>query len=651
MDSPEEILNRYIGFSKDYMDDTRNPTTDFYHYCNGKWLEKTPIPEDRSRYGAFDMLYEKNMYILRQILEDSEKEPGSPEEKVLGNFYRSAMDTARIEELKFQPIEGFMKKLEIQSRDDLPALISDLSIYGVQVPFDIGSAEDAKNADIYSLYISQGGLTLPDRDYYLNDSMKPILEAYARHIETMFTLYGYSRERARESAKTVVRLETEMAKFSRSKTDLRDVEKAYNPFKMDDLYSKYPEMGFSAFFGKTGFRAPEYAIIDAPEFFEKTNQLLKSESLENIVEYLKWKILTGSAPFLHDAVVKENFNFFRKTLLGQEKITPRWKTVVSVIDSSIGDYLGKVYVEKYFGREAFEKITVLVNDIKATFRERLEKVPWMGEETRKRALLKFSKFNAKIGYPEHFKDYSSVEIKPDDYLGNVLRSGYYETNRQMQRIGRPVDKTEWFMTPPTVNAYFNPMGNEIVFPAGIMQPPFFDPEMDDAVNYGGIGGVIAHEITHGYDDQGSHFDENGNMVNWWSEEDRKRFDELAQKVVDLYGSQEILPGLNVNGKLTLGENIADLGAVLIAYEALQKRLRAEPGKNKNIDGLSPQQRFFISWGQVWRTQIRDNEARRLATIDPHSPGSVRSQIPPWNHPEFCKTFNSEKTAREKIIMW
>ncbi|WMT50745.1 MAG: M13 family metallopeptidase [Ferroplasma sp.] len=651
MDSPEEILNRYIGFSKDYMDDTRDPTSDFYRYCNGKWLEKTPIPEDRSRYGAFDMLYEKNMYILRKILEDSEKEPGSPEEKMLGDFYRSAMDTGRIEELKFQPIEGFMKKLEIRSRDDLPALISDLSINGVQVPFDIGSAEDAKNADIYSLYISQGGLTLPDRDYYLNDSMKPILEAYAKHIETMFTLYGYSKERARESAKTVVRLETEMAKFSRSKTDLRDVEKAYNPFKMEELYSKYPEMGFSAFFGKTGFSAPEYAIIDAPEFFEKTNHLLKSESLENIVEYLKWKILTGSAPFLHDDVVKENFNFFRKTLLGQEKITPRWKTVVSVIDSSIGDYLGKVYVEKYFGREAVEKITVLVNDIKATFRERLEKVPWMGEETRKRALLKFSKFNAKIGYPEHFKDYSSVEIKPDDYLGNVLRSGYYETNRQMQRIGKPVDKTEWFMTPPTVNAYFNPTGNEIVFPAGIMQPPFFDPEMDDAVNYGGIGGVIAHEITHGYDDQGSHFDENGNMVNWWSEEDRKRFDDLAQKVVDLYSSQEILPGLNVNGKLTLGENIADLGAVLIAYDALQKRLKAEPEKNKDIDGLSPQQRFFISWGQVWRTQIRDNEARRLATIDPHSPGSVRSQIPPWNHPEFCKTFNREKTGREKIIMW
>ena len=651
MDNQEEILKRYIGFSKDYMDTSRDPLNDFYHYCNGKWLDQTPIPEDRARYGAFDMLYEKNMYLLRKILKDSENSPISAEEQMLGNFYRSAMDTERLEELKFKPIEGLMKKLEISSRDELPALLANLSINGVQIPFDMGSAEDAKNAEIYSLYISQGGLTLPDRDYYLNESMKPILDAYARHIENMFVLYGYRREMAEKSSGTIVRIETEMAKFSRSKTDLRDVEKAYNPVKMDDLYSRYPEMGFRAFFENTGFKAPEYGILDAPEFFERANQLLQSESMENIVEYLKWKILTGSAPFLHDAVVQENFNFFRKTLLGQEKITPRWKTVVNVIDSSIGDYLGKVYVEKHFGQEAVEKITVLVNDIKSTFRERLENVPWMGEETRKRALLKFSKFNAKIGYPEHFKDYSSIKIKPDDYLGNVLRSGYYETNRQMQRIGKPVDKTEWYMTPPTVNAYFNPMGNEIVFPSGIMQPPFFDPDMDEAVNYGGIGGVIAHEITHGYDDQGSHFDENGNMVNWWSAEDKKRFDELAQKVVELYSAQEILPGLNVNGKLTLGENIADLGAVLIAYEALQKRLKAEPGKNKSIDGLSPEQRFFISWGQVWRTQIRDNEARRLATIDPHSPGSVRSQIPAWNHPDFCKTFNHEKINREKIIMW
>ena len=651
MDNPKEILNRYIGFSKDYMDASMNPLSDFYRYCNGKWLEQTPIPEDKARYGAFDMLYEKNMYLLRKILEDSQKHPENSDEKMLGDFYRSAMDTKRLEELKFEPIEDLMKKLEISSRDELPALISTLSINGVQIPFDMGSAEDAKNAEIYSLYISQGGLSLPDRDYYLTEEMKPILDAYSKHIENMFVLYGYKREKAQESAKNIVRIETEMAKFSRSKTDLRDVEKAYNPVKIGELYSKYPEMGFSAFFGNSGFPTPEYVILDAPEFFESTDKLLKSESLENIIEYLKWKVLTGSAPFLHDEVVKENFNFFRKTLLGQEKITPRWKTVVSVIDSSIGDTLGKIYVEKYFGKEAVEKITVLVNDIKSTFRERLEKIPWMGEETRKRALLKFSKFNAKIGYTEHFKDYSSVVIKPDDYLGNVVRSGYYEINRQMQRVGRPVDKTEWFMTPPTVNAYFNPLGNEIVFPAGIMQPPFFDPEMDDAVNYGGIGGVIAHEITHGYDDQGSHFDENGNMVNWWSEEDKKRFDEMANKVVALYSSQEILPGLNVNGKLTLGENIADLGAVLIAYEALEKRLRAEPGKNKKIDGLTPQQRFFISWGQVWRTQIRENEARRLATIDPHSPGAVRSQIPPWNHPAFCQTFNHEKINREKIIMW
>ncbi len=394
-----------------------------------------------------------------------------------------------------------------------------------------------------------------------------------------------------------------------------------------------------------------YAIMDAPEFFEQAGALLKNTAIENIVSYLKWKVLAGSAMFLHKEAVDENFNFFKKTLLGQEKIAPRWRTVVNVVDASIGDSLGQVYVDKHFGKEAVEKITVLVNDIKAIFKERLENNPWMSKETREKALLKFSKFNAKIGYTEKFKDYSSIEIKPDDYIGNVERAASFELNRQLKRIGTKVDKTEWYMTPPTVNAYFNPMGNEIVFPAGIMQPPFFDPEMDDAVNYGGIGGVISHEITHGYDDQGSHFDENGNMVNWWTDEDKKRFDEMAEKVVKLYSSVEILPGLNVNGKLTLGENIADLGAVLIAYEALQKRLKAEPAKNIKIDGLTPEQRFFISWGQVWRTKIRDNEARRLATIDPHSPGSVRSELPPWNHPDFCKTFGLPSSTKEKILMW
>ena len=322
MDNQEEILKRYIGFSKDYMDVSRDPMNDFYHYCNGKWLDQTPIPEDRARYGAFDMLYEKNMYLLRKILEDSERNPGGTEERMLGDFYTSAMDTGRLEELKFKPIEGLMKKLEISSRDELPSLLADLSISGVQIPFDMGSAEDAKNADIYSLYISQGGLTLPDRDYYLNGSMKPILDAYSRHIENMFVLYGYSREMAEKSSGTIVRIETEMAKFSRSKTDLRDVEKAYNPVKMDDLYSRYPEMGFSAFFGITGFNAPDYVIIDAPEFFERTNQLLQSENMESIVEYLKWKILTGSAPFLHDAVVQENFNFFRKHSSGRRRLHP-----------------------------------------------------------------------------------------------------------------------------------------------------------------------------------------------------------------------------------------------------------------------------------------------------------------------------------------
>jgi putative endopeptidase len=651
MDESEEILSRYIGFSEKYMDISRNPVSDFYGYCNGKWIEQISIPDDRSRYGAFDMLYEKNMYILKNILEESERNPVSETEKRLGNFYRSAMDTEKIENLKFKPIEGIMHEIEKSENGEIGKLFANLTLKGVQIPFDMGSAEDAKNADIYSLYIGQGGLSLPDKDYYLNESMKPILNAYRKHIANMFGLYGYEKEKAENTANSVVELETELAKYSRSKTDLRDVEKAYNKFGLADLYKEYPEFHFKEYFDSAGIKNLEHAIIDAPEFFVRVNTLLKSIPMDKLSKYLKWKVLTGSASLLHNDAVNEDFNFFRKILLGQEKIAPRWKTAVNVIDAYIGDSLGQAYVDKYFGKDALEKITVLVNDLKDIFRERLEKNPWMSRETREKALLKFASFNAKIGYPEHFKDYSSIKIAPDDYVGNIERSAFYELNRQIQRIGEKVDKTEWFMTPPTVNAYFNPLGNEIVFPAGIMQPPFFDPKMDDAVNYGGIGGVISHEITHGYDDQGSHFDEHGNMVNWWTEEDKKRFGQMAEKVVKLYSSMEILPGLNVNGKLTLGENIADIGAVLIAYDALQKRLKADPGKNVVIDGMTPEQRFFISWGQVWRTKIRENESKRLATIDPHSPGSVRSELPPWNHPDFCRVFGVPPSNREKIIMW
>lgn len=650
MAEEDSITKKYIGFSPDYMEKDKNPGNDFYNYCNGKWMKETKIPEDKSRYASFDMLYEKNMHLLKHILEDVSKNPKNEMEKQLGDFYKSAMNREILEKMKFSPVEKIIEKIDNSNKEDLTDLMAFLTLNGVQIFFDTGTAEDAKNTDIYALYIGQGGLSLPDRDYYLNDNMKNILELFKKHLITMFELYGYDNEKAKISSEHVLKIEIELAKFSRSKTDLRDVEKAYNKFDFNELNNKYPVFNFLSYFKMITDHKMDYAIIDAPEFFEKTVDMLNKTEMNELKSYFKWKTLRAYAPFLHEEVVNENFNFFRRDLLGQEKIAPRWKTAVSLIDSSIGDSLGKVYVDKHFGKEAMEKITVLVNDIKNTFKERLEKNPWMGEETKEKALKKFSKFTTKIGYPEKFKDYSSIIIDENKLVQNIINSMLYELKRQLSRSGNPVDKTEWFMTPSTVNAYFNPMGNEIVFPAGIMQPPFFDPEMPDAVNYGGIGGVIAHEITHGYDDQGSHFDENGNMVNWWSQEDKKRFDELAEKVVKLYGAVEILPGFNINGKLTLGENIADLGAVLIAYNAFKKRLEAEPEKNKNYDGFTPEQLFFISWGQVWRTKVKENEAKRLATVDPHSPGMARCQLPAWNHPEFSHVFNVNE-KHENIVMW
>ncbi|MEM0139105.1 MAG: M13 family metallopeptidase [Ferroplasma sp.] len=651
MVNSESILKRNIGFSPDYMNKNFDATEDFYSFCNGKWLEETKIPKDRSRYGSFDMLYEKNMHILNNILERSSKAPESPLEKQLGDFYKSAMNTRKLEAIKFRPVSTIIKKIDEMDRSRLPELLAYLSLNGVDIFFNSETEEDAKNTEIYALYILQGGISLPDRDYYLDSKMKQILDAYKVHIANMFALYGYSREEAEKSASNVIKIESALAKFSRSKTDLRDVEKAYNRMELDEIDSKYSEFGFKKYFSEISSADIEYAIIDAPEFFSEADAMLKTMPEMELKEYFKWKALNSYAPLMHNAAVKENFNFFKKALLGQEKIAPRWRTAVNIIDGSIGDSLGYIYVRDHFGKEAENKISILIDDLKSIFKERLEKNPWMGAETRERALKKFSKFTTKIGYPKKLKDYSSIEIKPDDYAGNVVRSMLYEQNRQLSRIGKEVDRSEWFMTPPTVNAYFNPMGNEIVFPAGIMQPPFFDAEMDDPVNYGGIGSVIAHEITHGYDDQGSHFDENGNMANWWLPDDKKRFDELAAKVVDMYQKVEILPGFHINGKLTLGENIADLGAVLIAYDAMQRRLKAEPSKNILIDGFTPEQRFFISWGQIWRTKIRDNEAKRLATIDPHSPGSARGTLPAWNHPDFNRIFSGKIEHNCHVIMW
>jgi len=629
-------------FSVENMDKSVDPGKDFYMYANGTWVKNNPVPADKSRWGSFGELAERNNYLIHGILEeaknDSNAKPGTPKKEV-GDLFASAMNTAKLEELKFKPIEADLAKIDaVKNADDLIKLLAFFHKNGYGGIFYNEVSPDAKDSSIYAFQLSQGGLSLPDRDYYLSDSFSKQKEAYVAHVTKMLTLLGESQEDAAKHAATVLSLETELAKASRSRVDLRDPIKNYNKVKTADLIAGAPNLPWKIYLEDRDIASIPYVIVGQPEFFTAVNNMLKDRPISDWKTYMRWKILHAAAPFLHDAVETENFNFFGKTLSGQLEQEPRWKRASKVINESIGEALGELYVEKYFPAEAKARMAELVNNLREVFKDRLQHLSWMSDETRGKALAKFDRFTQKIGHPDKFRDYSSVEIKRDDYLGNVKRADAFDTQRRLVRVGKPVDKSEWEMTPPTVNAYFNPLFNEIVFPAGILQPPFFDLSLDDAVNYGAIGAVIGHEITHGYDDEGRHYDANGNLVEWWTEKDSKEFEDRAQKVVDEYDKFEALPGLHVNGKLTLGENIADLGGVSIAYDALQRALKKDPSKRKNIDGLTPEQRFFLSFGQIWHTNIREAEAKRLVTVDPHSPGRFRSYGPLVNFQEFYDAF-------------
>ena len=648
-------------FSVGYMDKSVDPGKDFYHYADGTWLKNNPVPADKSRWASFMELADRNWYLIHGILDEASADTKSPlktPRREVGDFFASAMDTNRIEKLGFRPIEGDLKRVEqVKSVQEMFALLADFHRRGIGGIFDAGIGADEKNSSIYAYYLSQGGLTLPDRDYYLKDNFAEIRQKYRQHVAKMFGLLGEDQNQALIDAATVLAIENDLAQAGRTRVELRDPDKNYNKFDTAEFIEKNSGTPWKAYFtasgltvggtNGTGLVPLTYNIVGQPEFFTSVSKLLQGHSLADWKVYLKWKVLHGSAPFLQRAVEEENFAFFGKVLSGQEQQEPRWKRSAHVIDGSIGEALGQLYVEKYFPPEAKARMNEMVENLKTVFRDHLEKVDWMSQPTKDKALAKFAKFTQKIGYPDKFRDYSSIDIRRDDYLGNVRRAAAFETHRELVRLGKAVDKSEWGMTPETVNAYFNPVQNEIVFPAGILQPPFFDVTMDDAVNYGAIGVVIGHEITHGYDDQGRKYDADGNLNGWWTDADAKEFEARAQKVVDEYDAFEPLPGVHVNGKLTLGENLADLGGVNIGYDALQRALAKDPAKRKEIDGFTPEQRFFISFAQIWRTNIRPAEAQRLVTVDPHSPGQFRSFGPLVNFPPFYEAFG----IKEGEPMW
>lgn len=632
---------RVPRFAVQYMDKSVQPGVDFYHYADGDWIKANPIPADKSRWGAFMELQERNWFLIHGILEDALKakpEPNSPLQKV-ADFFRSAMDTNRLEQLGLKPLQQDLQRIdELQSGDDVLRLIADFHKRGVDACFGRSASPDAKNSSVYAFYLGQGGLGLPDRDYYLSDRFAKQREAYQEHVAKMLGFLGEDPGSAKAHASTVIEIETALAKASKSRVELRDPIANYHKFEVAKWLAEYPDVDFKVYLDAAGLGNLSEIIIEQPEFFQSLYALGKERPLDDWKTYLRWHLVRATAPYLTPAIEEESFAFYGKVLRGQEVQEPRWQRSARVLDGEIGEALGQLFVEKYFPPSARARMNDLVENLKSVFRGRLEKLDWMTEATRAKALKKFDRFTQKIGYPDRFRDYSTVDIRPDDYLGNVERADIFETQRRLRRIGQPVDKTEWHMTPETVNAYFNPLQNEIVFPAGILQPPFFDMEMDDAVNYGGIGAVIGHEITHGYDDEGRKYDADGNLNEWWTEADAKAFEERAQKVVDQYSAYEVLPGLHVNGKLTLGENLADLGGVSIAYEAMERALAKDPSKRKKIDGMTPEQRFFLSFSQIWRTNCREAEARRLVTIDPHSPGQFRAIGAHVNLQEFFNAF-------------
>jgi predicted metalloendopeptidase len=632
------------SFSVLHMDKSADPRTNFSESACGRWKKTHPLPKDKPSFGTFDDLWDWNLEQLRHIAELCESSAAEPYEKQVGKFYAAAMDTDRIEKARFTPIEKIVKKVDkIRSGEDVAMLLPELHLAGVSVFFAAFSDGDRKNSEIYSLYLYQDGLSLPDKDYYVKDSKEfaDIRTKFIAHMERMMSLFGLEHEEARQSAKSVFDIEMEIAKASRDIADLRDPELNYNKMKISEFDKRFGILKMTEYMKRIGVQKFDYVVVGQPEFFDKINSMITGTDIEKIKAYLRWSVINRYASALHKEVDEEHFNFFRRTLAGQKEPEERWKRAVKAVDNYIGEALGKIYVQRHFGKDSKEKMDEMVSDIIGVFRERLKNMDWMAAETREKALFKLSKMNRKIGHPEKFRDYSSIKLS-DDYAGNIMASIEFELNRQAKRVGKPVDRSEWGMTPPTVNAYYSQTENQIVFPAGILQPPFFDPKMDPAVNYGGIGAVISHEITHGFDDQGRRFDADGNLKSWWNSDDNEAFKKKAERIEKVFNSIEAMPGRFINGKLTLGENIADLGGISIAYDALNRKLKRDGGKDPMVDGLSQTQRFFIEWGQIWKCVFSNAEKIRLLTIDPHSPTEYRASVPSMASPAFDIAFPGEE---------
>ena len=626
------------------FDPSAKPCEDFYQYAVGGWLKANPIPADKSRWGSFEELADRNRAVLKSILEETSAKAdwpkGSAKQKV-GDFFASGMDEAVIEKAGTKPLEPWFAKIDgVKANAGLPKLVAELHGRRFMAGYGFFVAQDQKQTTRTIPMVGQGGLGLPDRDYYLKDDAKSkeIRERYLAHVAKMLELLGDAPEAAKAKAAVVMDLETKLAKASRTRVELRDPEKNYNKRTLAQLVSEAPGYDWKAYFAAMGVPKGQDLNVRQPEFATAFAAMAAAEPLDSWKTYFRWHLVRTSASALPKKFDEESFAFFGRTLNGVPEQEERWKRVQAATDGALGEALGQIYVEKAFSPKSKERMKVLVENLRASLRDRIEAAPWMGAETKKAAQKKLAAFGVKIGYPDKWRDYSALEISRASYFDNVVAANAFEVKRNLDKLGKPIDRTEWGMTPPTVNAYYSPTMNEIVFPAGILQPPFFWADGDDAVNYGGIGVVIGHEMTHGFDDSGSRYDADGNLKNWWSEEDRKSYDARTALVVKQFDGYKPLADQAINGKLTLGENVSDLGGLKVSYEALRKALGKDPNEAAKVEGYTPAQRFFLNYAAIWRNNIREEALRVRLNTDPHSPGRFRVLGPLSALPEFHAAF-------------
>ena len=620
------------------MDRTMDPCTDFHAYACGGWLKANPIPPDKTSWGFASKLDDDNKVLLREILEEATAAgPGDPVQKKIGDYYGACMDEKAIEAAGAAPLKAGLERIgRMRSKRDIAGVVAGMANQGVL--FDFQSDEDFKDSTQVIAEVDQDGLGLPDRDYYVKTDPKSVelRQAYLAHVQKMFGLLGDPASAAATEAQTVMRIETVLANGSLTQVERRDPQRLYHKMTRKQLEGLSPAFRWHEYFSAAGQPQLRSLNVISPEFFKTMNAVLRQEGLGSWKAYLRWHLAHANAPYLSAAFVNADFDFFGKTLGGAEQLEPRWKRCVRYVDNDLGEALGQAYVSRAFGPEAKQRAQKMAQQIEQAMEHDIESLPWMSPATKQRALEKLHSVANKIGYPDKWRDYSALEIARDDELGNVLRARTFEFHRRLAKIGKPVNRGEWLMTPPTVNAYYNPQINDINFPAGILQLPFFDPSADDAPNYGDMGGTIGHELTHGFDDEGRQFDAQGNLRDWWTPEDGKQFEQRASCLSDQYSQYVAVDDIKINGQLTMGENVADLGGLMLAYMAWQNETRGK--KLDPIDGFSPEQRFFIGFGQSWCSNTRDETKRMYATIDPHSPDKYRANGVVSNMPEFQQAF-------------